>query len=124
MGGPLLAHLQGAPLAAYPLHEYLRDAAANAAHASLHRLGLLTAWLGIWGSTATPPDGDALRPLVENAPDLTALAMARAAGAPDPVAAACEFLASHDPRNTTAAAWGRDFIALVAHHADRSSDAS
>jgi hypothetical protein len=91
---PLLNLLVRRPLAAYSLHEDLYDYGVDPSRPDGRRLEALTAWLGIWVATDTPPDEAAVARIREVGEPLLALAAARLGGALSPLRAAATFLTS------------------------------
>jgi hypothetical protein len=91
---PLLALLARRPLAAYGLHEDLYDYGVDPSRPDARRLAALTAWLGIWVATDTPPDEAAVARIREVGEPLLVLAAVRLAGTSRPLDATAAFLAS------------------------------
>ncbi|MEZ4265606.1 MAG: hypothetical protein R3F39_04445 [Myxococcota bacterium] len=113
LGDALISALRDDALAAFPLHAALHRAALDKRRPDLLRVRLLEAWLGIWRATATPPDAHSLTDLMHGDVGLLPLAAARLGDAPDPVAAARDFLVRFPPLSTLAGTYGAALLELA-----------
>ena len=114
VGRALLAALAANPAGAYALHELLLQLGADVSRADAYRVAALEAWLGIWCATGTPPDELAVAALARGDAALAAIAAARLARSPDPVAAARAHLERHaTPSDDDGAARAADLLAMA-----------